>query len=223
MLKHNTLRNCKTGVSLRSTTGSAEETTLDGCDLPLNTAAAKVQFTSVNITNPPNGPLMESVSSAVGLLNCNIKPEQIKSVRDAALPRIVGTDDPAVEALAFLVVGLKGTFPRGAQVEVVTTKPEKPLAPGAMDMNVRNSPARVRPDGFTPLPQSLTPLIVKSWLMDDDGKVVPAPDYTVNVLEPAAEAGAKPRVLKSVKVKPDETWFRAEPNEPKPTLEIQLP
>jgi hypothetical protein len=223
MLKHNTLRNCKTGLSLRTTTGSAEDTALDGCELPLNMASAKVQLTSVNITNPPKGPLMESTHSSVGLLNCNIKPEQIKSVRDATLPRIVGAEDPAVEALAFLVVGLKGTFPRGAQVEVLTSNPAKPIAPGAMDMHIRNSPARVRVDGSTPLPQTLTPLIVKSWVMDDDGKVAPAPEYTVNVLEPAAEAGAKPRVLKSVKVKPDERWFRAEPNDPKPTLEIQLP
>jgi hypothetical protein len=223
MLKHNTMRNCKTGLALRTVTGSAEDTTLDGCDLPLSAAAAKVQLTSVNITNPGKGPLMESTSSSVGLLNCNIKPEQIKSIRDAALPRIVGTEDPAVETLAFLVVGLKGTFPRGAQIEVRTSKPAAAIAPGAMDMNIRNSPARVRVDGSTPLPQSLTPLIVKAWLMDDDGKVVPAPEYTVNILELAAEPGAKPRVLKSVKVKPDETWFRPEPNDPKPTLEIQLP
>jgi hypothetical protein len=128
-----------------------------------------------------------------------------------------------VETLAFLIVGLKGTFPRGAQVEVRTSNPAVPIAAGAMDMNIRNSPARVRADGSTPLPQSLTPLIVKSWMMDDDGKIAPPPEYTVNVIEPAAEPGAKPRVLKSVKVKPDETWFRAEPNDLKPTLEIQLP
>jgi hypothetical protein len=223
MLKHNTLRGCKTGLALRTTTGSAEDTTIDGSDLPLHTASAKVQLTSVNIVNPPKTALLESISSSVALLNCNITPAQMKSVRDAALPRIVGAEDPAVETLAFLVVGLKGTFPRGAQVEVLTSAPAKPIAPGALDMNVRNSPARVRPDGFTPLPQTLTPLIVKSWGMDDDGKVVPAPEYTINVLEPAAEPGGKPRILKSVKVKPDETWFRPEPNDPKPTLEIQLP
>ncbi len=90
-------------------------------------------------------------------------------------------------------------------------------------MNIRNSPARVRPDGTTPLPQTLTPLIVKSWMMDDDGKVAPAPEYTINVLEPASEPGGKARILKSVQVKPDDTWFRPEPNDPKPTLEITLP
>ena len=55
--------------------------------------------------------------------------------------------------------------------------------------------------------------------MDEESKVVPAPEYTLNVLEPGSEPGAKPRILKSVKVKPDETWFRAKPNEPKPTVE----
>jgi len=128
-----------------------------------------------------------------------------------------------VEAMEFLVVGLKGIVPSHTQVEVVTSSPAAPRAPGAADLNIRNSPALVRPNGSTALPQSLTPLIVKSWMMGEDSKVVPAPEYTLNVLEPSAEPGTKPRVLKSLKIKPDETWFRAKPNAPNPTLEIQLP
>ncbi len=223
MLKNNTLRNCKTGMALRTVTGSAEDTFVEGCDLPVSTASAKVQLTSVIITNPPQGPLMEMTRSSVGLLNCNILPNQIKSVRDATLPRIVDDSDPAVETLEFLVVSLKGTVPPRAQVEVVTSNPAAPRAAGAADLNIRNSPAQVRNNGLTALPQSLTPLIVKSWQMDEESKVVPAPEYTLNVLEPPAEAGAKPRILKSVKIKPDESWFRAKPNDPKPTLEVQLP
>ena len=222
MLKHNTIRNCKTGLSLRTVTGSAEDTSIDGCELPVSTASAKAQLTSVIITNPPKTALMEMTRSSVGLLNCNIRPEQIKSVRDATLPRIVGDTDPAVETLEFLVVCLKGTVPPRAQIEVLTSNPAAPRAPGAADLNIRNSPCPVRADGLTALPQSLTPLIVKSWMMDDDSKVVPAPEYTLNVLE-AAAPGAKPRILKTLKLKPDETWFRAKPNDPKPTLEVQLP
>ncbi len=223
MLKHNTIRNCKTGLVLRTVTGSAEDTFIDGGDLPVSVASAKVQLTSVVITNPPKTPLMEMARSSVGLLNCNIRPEQIKSLREDALPRIVSESDPAVETLEFLVVGLKGNVPPRTQVEVVTTHPATPRAPGAADLNIRNSPSPVRAGGMTALPQSLTPLIVKSWMMDEESKVVPAPEYTLNVIEAPAEAGAKPKILKSVKLKPDATWFRAQPNDPKPTLEVQLP
>jgi hypothetical protein len=223
MLKQNTIRNCKTGLSLRTVTGSAEETFIEGGDLPVLTASAKVQLTSVMITNPPKTELMEMTRSSVGLLNCNIRPEQIKAVRDETLPRIVSESDPAVETLEFLVVGVKGTIPPRAQIEVVSSNPAALRVPGAADLNIRNSPALVRPNGLTALPQSLTPLIVKSWMMGEDGKLIPAPDYSLNVLEPAVEAGAKPRVLKSMKLRPDETWFRSEPNAPKPTVEVQLP
>ena len=223
MLKQNTIRKCKTGLSLRTVTGSAEDTFIDDCELPVSTASAKVQLTTVVITNPPKTPLIEMTASSVGLLNCNIQPEQIRAVRDGTLPRIVKGADPVVETLEFLVVGLKGKFAPRTQIEVLTSNPATPLAPGAADLNIRNSPALVRADGLTALPQTLTPLIVKSWNMDEDSKVVPAPEYTLNVLETSAEPGAMPRIVKTLKLKPDETWFRAKPNDPKPTLEIQLP
>jgi len=223
MLKDNTIRNCKTGLSLRTITGSAEDTFIDGCELPVSTASAKAQLTNVTITNPPATALMEMTASSVSLLNCNVRPEQIKSTRDRTLPRNVNNTDPAVEALSFLVVQLKGDVPRGAKVQLVTTKPAAPLAPGAQDPNVRNSPAALRPDGLTPLPQTLTPLVVKTWRMNEDGSVVPAPEYTLTVSEPSTEPGAKPHILKTLKIKPDDTWHRPKPNDLKPTLEVELP
>ena len=124
--------------------------------------------------------------------------------------------------MAFLVVRLKGTVPPRTQIELLTINPTAPRAPGAADLNIRNSPSPVRADGLTPLPQSLTPLIVKSWRLDEQNRVVPAPEYTLNVLAPA-ESGAKPRLVKSLKLKPDEKWFRAKPNEPTATVEVSLP
>ena len=205
-------------------TGSAEDTTLDDCELPIHTASANVQLSTVAITNPPkNSPRMAMIASAVQLLNCDVTPEQIKSTRDKALPRIVKEEDRPVQALSFLVVQLKGDVPRGAKVQLVTTKPLTPLAPGAQDPNVRNSPATVRADGTTPLPTTLVPLIVKTWAMDEEGKSSPSPEYTLNILAPTTEAGAAPKILKSVPLKPDAKWFRAKPNDPMPTLEVQLP
>ena len=224
MLKDNTIRKCKTGLTLTTVTGSAEDTTIDECELPVHTAAANVQLSTVTITNPPkDSPRMAMIASAVQLLNCDITPEQINSTRDKALPRIVKEGDVPVQALSFLVVQLKGDVPRGAKVQLVTTKPAAPPVPGAQDPNVRNSPATVRADGTTPLPATLVPLIVKTWAMDEEGKPTPSPEYTLNVLAPATEAGAAPKILKSVPLKPDATWFRAKPNDPMPTLEVQLP
>ena len=224
MLKGNSVHKCQTGLALRTVTGSAEDTTIDDCELPLHTAAANVQLTTVAITNPPkDSEWMTMTASAVQLLNCNLTPERIKSTRDKTLPRIVREADVPVQALSFLVVQLKGDVPRGAMVRIVTTKPTTPLAPGAQDPNVRNSPAVVRADGSTPLPGTLIPLIVKTWAMDEDGNAGPIPVYTLTILAPAGEAGAAPKILKSVPLKPDEKWFRAKPNDPVPTLEVTLP
>ena len=70
---------------------------------------------------------------------------------------------------------------------------------------------------------TLTPLVLKSWRMQEDGVVVPSPEYILNVWAPAPEPGTKPRLLKSLKLTPSHTWNRPAPNDPKPTLEIELP
>ncbi len=219
MLKQNTLRNCKNGLVLVAVAGSVEDTYIDGGALPISIQNAKVQLTSVVITNPQNSVLMNVPNSSVSLLNCNIRPDQI----NGANSKSGKSESPAVEAMAFLVVGLKGVVPPRTQIEVLTSKPAAPLAPGASDLNIRNSPAPVHTDGLTALPQTLTPLIVKSWQIEIDGKIIPAPEYTLRVLQPPTEASGKPRTLKTLKLEVTDSWFRLKPNDPKPTIEIQLP
>jgi hypothetical protein len=71
------------------------------------------------------------------------------------------------------------------------------------------------------LPESLSPLILRSWVIEKDGKTTPAPEYTLSVLAPAAE-GKPAKVLKSLTVTPDAKWFRPLPNDAAPTLEVSL-
>ncbi|MEQ2008766.1 MAG: right-handed parallel beta-helix repeat-containing protein [Limisphaerales bacterium] len=222
MLKQNTIRNCNTGMSLRTLTGSAEDTLIDRAVTAVSLAAAKVQLTNITVTNAVTNKVLSLISSSLTMLNCNIRPEQVTMTPSSAKPRIVRGEEP-LEVFEFLVVRVKGEFPRRTHVEVITAKPEAPLAPGATDLNIRNSPVALRVDGWTPLPNTLTPLVVKSWRMDENGEVVPAPEYILNVVAPATEPGTKPRVLKSVPLTPSHTWNRRRPNDPEPTVEIQLP
>jgi len=223
MLKQNTIRACGVGLNLRTTSGSVEDTEIDKANTPITVAATKAQLTSVMVTNPATNQLLDLQGSSVGLLNCNIRPDQVRIDPAAKSGAKKVRGEEPLETLMFLVVAVKGKIPPRAQVELVTANPEKPLAPGASDLNVRNSPAAVRPDGFTPLPASLTPLIVKSWRMEEDGEVVPAPEYTLTVWEPPTEPGGKPRVLKTLKLKPDDKWYRSKPNDLISTLEVKLP
>jgi hypothetical protein len=123
----------------------------------------------------------------------------------------------------FLVAQLKGQFPPGASIDVRTAAPAVPLAAGADDPNVRNSPAPVLTSGFTPLPKTLEPLILRGWMFDPDGKPVVAPEYQLRVLAPAAAAAGERPVLKTVSVTPGESWYRPLPNDKKATVEVTLP
>ncbi len=221
MLKQNVIRNCHTGLSLRTLTGSAEDMLIDRSITAVSLASAKVQLTSITVTNAVTNKVMHLIASSLDMLNCNIRPEQISITPSSAKPKITRGEEP-LEAMEFLVVGVKGTVPPQTHVEVVTANPEQPLAPGASDLNIRNSPVLLR-GGLTPLPQTLTPIVLKSWRMQEDGVVVPSPEYILNLWVPATEAGAKPRILKTLKLTPSHLWNRPLPNDPKPTLEIELP
>ena len=207
MLKQNTIRNCNTGMSLRTLTGSAEDTLIDHATTAVSLASAKVQLTSITVTNAVTNRVLQLIASSLTMLNCNIRPEQITLTPSSAKPKIVRGEEP-LEALEFLVVRVKGEFPRGTHVEVVTTNPEKPLAPGATDLNIRNSPAPVRADGMTPLPHTLTPLVVKSWRMQEDGKVVPAPEYTLSVW--SLETPIPGAMKSTANLKLDSEYYQAE-------------
>jgi hypothetical protein len=223
MMKQTAIRNCDMGLFLRTVSGGVEDTTIENCKEPLRIWSSKAQLTNATIVNPGADLWVETVGSSVSFLNGNVRPEKIKVEREGELPRAVADDDPAVQAYEFLIVGLTGTVPPRADVEVRTANPATPPKPGAMDLNVRNSPAPLRGNKLTALPATLTPLMVKSWTIDANGKLLPAPEYALSVREIPTGEGVEPKVLKTLKLTPDEKWFRAKPNDPVPTLEVTLP
>jgi hypothetical protein len=130
------------------------------------------------------------------------------------------TDKPLVTAMHLFILKVDGKVPEDSKVDVRTLNPKPPIAPGAADLNVRNAPAPLV-GGRTPLPQSLSPIILKGWMIDKEGKTIPAPEYTVRILAPAEE-GKEPKVLRTLTVKPEEKWYQPRPNEPTPTVEVSL-
>jgi hypothetical protein len=216
MIKQSTIRDCTTGLILTSASGVVEDVTVEGATTAYHHGGATAQLTGFRVKNlAKNGVAVLYGSGPLTLLNCNILPTQINMA--SATAATVPNPPPRVTALHYVVVSVKGA-PEDAQVEVHTNPAP---AKGVADLNVRNSPA-VLAKGLTPLPKSLKPLIVKSWLIDPTGKTVPAPQYILTVLAPAPKKGAVRPVLKTLTLKPLDSWFRVKPDALTPTLEVKL-
>lgn len=219
MIKQADIRGCGTGIVVTSMSGTLEDITVDGATTAFYHAGATAQLTNFRATNLAKDGVVVSYSSGpLTLLNCDVRPDQVKLI-----PQTTPPPKPPpflVQALHYLVVGVKDEVPANTQVEVRTAQ-AAPATPGAADLNVRNGPALLA-SGRTPLPQALNPLIVKAWVIDANGKTVPAPEYVIRVLAPAAREGGERKLLKTLTVKPQDTWYRPRPNEPTPTLEVPL-
>jgi hypothetical protein len=216
MFKANTFREASVGFSITSMTGTIEDSVFEKTGVGIGVATATVQVANCVFRDPPkDSRAIDFAAGEVTLINCDFGPEKIN------LPKMLPkTDKPLVTSMQFLVLKVKGEVPEDTEVDVRTVNPQPPLAPGAADLNVRNAPAPLV-GGRTPLPESLSPLILTAWVIDKDGKTVPAPEYHVRVLAPAPD-GKDRKVLKTLTVKPDGKWFRARPNDPAPTLEVNL-
>jgi parallel beta-helix repeat protein len=207
------MRGCDYGIVLQGGTAVVEDTLIEDSTLiGFQQATAQLQLTNCQIRNTsPKGVALNFKSGTLSLLNCNITPDQIKMEAPAAK-----TDAAAVTCLQYVVVGARKT-PPNSLVDLRTAVPA--LSADAADPNVRNSPAPLV-DGLSPLPRALNPLIVKAWTIDDKGKVLPPPEYTVKILGPAPEEGAVRPVLRAVAFRPQENALRATPADATPTLEV---
>lgn len=217
MFKGNTVREAVGGLWAPSMTGTLEDCVFEKCGYAVALAGGTVQMTNCAFKDPPkDSKALEFTAGAeVTLINCAFGPDQVRLPK--MLPKV---EKPFVTALHFLILKINGEVPDDALVDIRTLNPASPIAPGAQDLNVRNAPAPLI-GNRTPLPQSLSPVILKAWVIDKDGKTVAAPDYTVRVLGPTD--GVKERqVFATLKVKPVDTWFRPKPNDPAPTVEVKL-
>lgn len=225
LLKSNRILKCEVGLRTTLVRGNSEELAVEECALPVLVEASTLQLSGVRMVKPAGKPesALKLVEGALQLVNCNIAVADVSVASRKSPPGGLDAEEPAVQAMAFVVVKLTGDVPRNVHVRLRTTHPETPLAPGAQDPNVRNSPAPVRADGTTPLPATLVPLLVKTWSIDGSGVARESPEYTLEVLAPSAEERGPQRVIKSVAIKPEARWFRSAPSDPEPTIEVSLP
>jgi hypothetical protein len=216
MIKHATIRDCEAGIKLESATGVLEDVTVQGATTAYYQTSSRLQLTGFRVKElAKKGVVVEFDSGTLSLLNCELKPEDIKILPQKPVEK---PPPELITCLQYAVVKVKGN-PPGSLVEVRTSAP--PLPAGAADPNVRNSPAPIN-DGLTPLPGALMPVIVKAWSFNLAGQLVKGPEYTVKVLGPAAKEGADRPVLKAQPFRPPPAAFRADLNDKTPTLEVMV-
>lgn len=222
MIKGLTVRNSGHGLTMTSASGALEDVVIEKCTSGYYHGGATVQATNLIVRDMianPNGYDIYYGTGPLTLVNCDIKPEQIKF--NQPLPvHIPGKEYPLVTSLQFVVVKVNGSVPPGSSIDAVTTQPPVTLAPGATDPNIRNAPAAVASNGFTPLPKTLEPLIVRSWMHDKDGKLLQAPTYELRLLAPSGSEQEMRKVIKTMPITPVPEWYRPKPNELKPTVEL---
>ena len=233
MIQDVTIRNCGTGVQLvEQAKGAIDGLITENCKEAIN-YRGYMQISNWTVRNmPEDGRALVCHHGVLELINSSIEPAQVvreskyevvrkgqlgydKLINDGVLSR------PMIQCTYYLVAGLEGDVPTGARVEVRTANPAQPLAPGAIDPNIRNSPAPILKNNLTPLPGSLMALMVNAWRIETDGTIKEAPTYTVSIQVPGEQG--KFKTIKSVNVTPDSSWFRAELRAKTPTVGLSLP
>ncbi len=203
------------GISFSHGGGAIDGLLTRNCMLPLIKGNGVLQVSNWIDDGERSKHQVSVTQGRLELLNTNIQPEQVKVDANAALPESE-TEGALVRSRYFLLAAVAGDPPPGAQI-VVERKDWQPPRPGAQDPNVTNSPAPLSRMRLTPLPATMRSLIVTAWQYDLQRQLVPAPAYRVRLVKSADD----PTVLREVEVTPNDQWFRAAPNEPQPTVELQ--
>ena len=212
MLRGCVVRDCAVGIKLEGASGVVEHTVVESATTAFHMQNSNMQLTHFVVKNlNPKGQAVLFDTGTLSLLNCNIAPAQIKI---GVQPATAKTDP--VTCVHYAIIAVKDA-PADCLVDVRTTG----LAADANDPNVRNTPAPLA-GGLSPLPKTLNPLTVKAWTFDLKGKLLVGPEYTVRVLGPAAKEGDARPVLKTMTFRPQESAFRAMPDDTTPTLEVKF-
>ncbi len=220
MIKGNVVSNATTGVSLAESNGVLEELLLDDISRHgITLRRRQMQLTDVTFKNlAAEAVALQSDGAQVTLLNVNLTPTDIKLSGKAP------EDGLWVEMMNYLVVRLTGRVPARAILQVATAAVSGGVPKGgAADLNVRNSPATIDAAGWSPLPTTMRPLILRSWGLRGPDQVVEAPFYDLAIYGFLPKGGPDPRPLHKQVVEPGNNWFRPLPNAPAATLEIKLP
>ena len=217
LLQQNIARSCRTGYNFaRAESGMAAECIADACEIGFyvknNADLQMINCKAFNVES--NRTSLASENNHMQLLNCGMEVERMSITQQGG--------SRAVSGEAYLVVRVTGYVPTDSQVEVVTANPAKTLPPRAMDPNVRNSPAGLSRDGWTPQPQTRASLTVRTWSVGADNQRLPPPVYKLRVLGPRPGRDKPPPVLKEIEVTPTDAWYRPEPNVLQATVEVTL-
>lgn len=220
MIKGNAISNAVGGVELAHSSGVVEDLRVAAArknGVVLRQSALQLTDAVFEALAPDAVPLLLD-SSSVTLLNANLDSKAI---------RLTGKR-PAegfwVQAMNYLVVRLTGKVPPRSIVQVATAAVSGGVPKdGAADLNVRNSPADVGPSGWSPLPGTMRPLIVRSWSIKGNEEVADPPFYDLTVRRFQADGAPDPKPLHAQVIEPRDAWFRPAPNAAVATLEIKLP
>ncbi len=219
MIRENRIADCKTAMNIYGGTGVIENVHVKNATIGFHMShKSDMQLTTCHVEDMPDGASAIVLdNSTTLLLNCNITDDTI--LRQGPPP----STKPWVQSMQYVVVAIDGELPGGAWIELRTAEVSGGVPEGKNDLNVRNSPAQLRSNGLTPLAHTMDPLMVRSWHIGHDGKIVNAPFYDLLVLAPADAPQQPPRVLKSLLVEPNDRWFRSQLDDPTPTLQVTLP
>ncbi len=215
------IRQAQTGILFQGIGGSIQDGSIEDSKTAIRCQSSKIQVSNMTLRLPEGG--KESLALDVGqgsvtVLNSNIDPKAVKVTKGNATP----ATPPPVVSMQYLVAKVTGNTPPGAVVLVETENAAAPQAANMADLNIRNSPAPILPGGLTPLPRSMSAIIVKSWAMKWDGGLEPTPEYRLTVIVPPPGGEGAPKKYKSLKAKPDDKWHRPDLDSQAATLEISL-
>jgi len=214
MIKHNIFTRCTNGVFVNSSEGLLEDITVDSAVTPFSLNSLYMQMTDCRVQNARTNHLLELNAASVTLLNCNIADDQIRRTGKPAAKFFA-------ENMQYVVVKVAGNLPPGAiTAEMETAKVSGGVPKNKADLNVRNSPAKISPDGWSPLPRSMRALTVRSWTVEGNSKVTRPPFYDLIIY--AGESGKPPREIKRTLVEPQDNWYRPDPEGMTATVEVSL-
>ncbi len=218
MIKGNRLLDCEIGLLLEEATGVVEGLRLEKVRRSIYVRKSTVQLMDVAVGEKTEDVVPLTLHDAtVTLLNCNISADSIK---------LEGSRPPGafwVQNMNYLVLRVTGKKLPRAVVQVNTAAVSGGVPKGAADLNVRNVPARVSENGWTPLPRTLSSIVLRSWQIDASKKLNAAPFYDLLVMPVVDATNQAPSILHKQVVEPRDEWFRADPNAMEPTLEVKIP
>jgi hypothetical protein len=220
MIKGNTISNAAIGIELAECSGIVEDLRIENArkhGIVLRKASMQVTDAVFADLDPDAVPLLLD-SASVTLLNANLTPKAI---------RLSGKRPPQghwVQAMNYLVVRLTGKAPPRALVQVATAAVSGGVPKdGAADLNVRNAPAEIGSSGWSPLPATMRPLIVRAWSIKSNEELADPPFYDLTVRRFQADGTPDPKPIHAQVIEPRDSWFRPAPNAAVATLEIKLP